>query len=61
MNSLLLPEVQNVLERLHSLADDVTLFPDDVASYLDFVRDPANVFVTVMLPLGDGIGYSVKV
>ena len=34
------------------LADDVTLFPDDVASYLDFVRDPANGFVTATLPLG---------
>jgi predicted O-methyltransferase YrrM len=42
------------------LADDVTLFPDDVASYLDFVRNPANGFVTVTLPLGDGIEYSVK-
>ncbi len=43
-----------------ALADDVTLFPDDVASYLDFVRDPTNGFVTVTLPLGDGIEYSVK-
>ena len=42
------------------LADDVTLFPDDVASYLDFVRDPANGLVTATLPLGDGIEYSVK-
>jgi predicted O-methyltransferase YrrM len=42
------------------LADDVTLFPDDVASYLDFVRDPSNGFVTATLPLGDGIEYSVK-
>ena len=42
------------------LADDVTLFPDDVASYLTFVRDPANGFVTATLPLGDGIEYSVK-
>jgi len=42
------------------LADDVTLFPDDVASYLDFVRDPAHGFVTATLPLGDGIEYSVK-
>ena len=42
------------------LADDVTLFPDDVATYLDFVRDPANGFVTATLPLGDGIEYSVK-
>ena len=42
------------------LADDVTLFPDDLAVYLDFVRDPANGFVTATLPLGDGIEYSVK-
>ena len=42
------------------LADDVTLFPDDVTSYLDFVCNPANGFVTVTLPLGDGIEYSVK-
>ena len=42
------------------LADDVTLFPDDVAGYLAFVRDPANGFVTATLPLGDGIEYSVK-
>jgi predicted O-methyltransferase YrrM len=42
------------------LADDVTLFPADVATYLDFVRDPANGFVTVTVPLGDGIEYSVK-
>jgi len=53
-----------IMPHLHQasvvLADDVTLFPDDVASYLDFVRDPANGFVTAMLPLGDGIEYSVK-
>jgi len=53
-NSLLLPEVQDVL------ADDVMLFPADVATYLDFVRNPANGFVTATLPLGDGIEYSVK-
>lgn len=42
------------------LADDVTLFPADVASYLAFVREPANGFVTATLSLGDGIEYSVK-
>lgn len=42
------------------LADDVTLFPADVATYLAFVRDPNNGFVTATLPLGDGIEYSVK-
>lgn len=43
------------------LADDMNLFPDHVAAYLAFVRDPANGFVSVMLPLDDGIEYSVKV
>lgn len=42
------------------LADDVTLFPEQMASYLAYVRDPANGFVSVYLPLDDGIEYSVK-
>ncbi len=54
---LLMPSLR---QRAVVLADDVTLFPDDVASYLTFVRDPANGFVTATLPLGDGIEYSVK-
>jgi predicted O-methyltransferase YrrM len=54
---LLMPSLRQVAV---ILADDVTLFSDDVASYLNFVRNPANGFVTVTLPLGDGIEYSVK-
>ena len=50
-NALLLPEVQAVLDRL----------PDHVAAYLAYVRDPANGFVSVMLPMDDGIEYSVRV
>ncbi len=42
------------------LADDVTIFPDQLAPYLRHVRDPANGFISVLLPLGDGIEYSVK-
>lgn len=42
------------------LADDLLLFPDLLASYLDFVRNPANGFVSVAIPLDDGIEYSVK-
>lgn len=42
------------------LADDIDLFPEQLASYLEFVRDPRNGFVSVYLPLGDGIEYSVK-
>lgn len=42
------------------LADDTDLFPEHLASYLEFVRNPQNGFVSVHLPLGDGIEYSVK-
>jgi predicted O-methyltransferase YrrM len=42
------------------LADDIDLFPEHLASYLAYIRDPANGFVSVYLPLGDGIEYSVK-
>lgn len=42
------------------LADDIDLFPEQLASYLGYIRDPANGFVSVYLPLGDGIEYSVK-
>jgi predicted O-methyltransferase YrrM len=42
------------------LADDVTLFPDAMAEYLAYVRDPANGFISVYLPIDDGIEYSVQ-
>jgi predicted O-methyltransferase YrrM len=42
------------------LADDVALFPEQMAEYLAFVRDPANGFVSAYLPLDDGIEFSVK-
>jgi predicted O-methyltransferase YrrM len=42
------------------LADDVTLFPEQLAEYLAFIRDPAKGFVSACLPLGDGIEYSIK-
>ncbi len=42
------------------LADDVALFPEQYASYLAYIRDPANGFVSVYLTLGDGMEYSVK-
>jgi len=42
------------------LADDVTLFPDQLAPYLEYVRNPAHGLVSVLVPIGDGIEYSVK-
>lgn len=43
------------------VADDVTIFPAELAGYLAHVRNPANGFVSVTLPLGDGFEYSVKI
>jgi predicted O-methyltransferase YrrM len=40
------------------LADDLDIA--QVAPYLDYVRNPASGFVSVMLPLDEGIEYSVK-
>jgi len=42
------------------LADDVSLFPDQLAPYLDHVRNRDHGFVSVPLPIGDGIEYSLK-
>jgi predicted O-methyltransferase YrrM len=42
------------------LADDVSLFPDQLAPYLDYVRNRDHGFVSVPLPIGDGIEYSLK-
>lgn len=46
---------------LRSALEAVNLFPDHVAAYLQYVRNPANGFVSVTLPLDDGIEYSVGV
>ena len=42
------------------LADDVQLFPEAMAPYLDYIRTPSNGYISAMLPIGDGIEYSVK-
>jgi predicted O-methyltransferase YrrM len=42
------------------LADDILLFPDQLAMYLDYVRDPSHGFVSTPLAIGDGIEYSFK-
>jgi predicted O-methyltransferase YrrM len=42
------------------LADDVALFPEQLAPNLHHVRDSANGFESVLVPLGDAFEYSVK-
>jgi predicted O-methyltransferase YrrM len=41
-------------------ADDLDLFPAALKTYLDYVRDPANGYVSVMIPVGDAMELSVR-
>ena len=42
------------------VADDLDLFPDVLAPYLAYVRQPANGYVSVMVPIGDAMELSVR-
>lgn len=41
-------------------ADDLDLFPVVLKPYLDYVRDPANGYVSVTLPVGDAMELSAR-
>lgn len=63
-NNLYLDVLQLVSNNLRSgaviLADDLDIAPEQMAPYLEYVRNPANGFISVALPIDDGIEYSVK-
>ncbi len=42
------------------VADDLNLFPDALAPYLAYVRQPANGYVSVTVPIGDAMELSVR-
>lgn len=42
-------------------ADNIFTFPKELASYVAYVRDPANGFESTTVPLGHGLEYSVRV
>jgi predicted O-methyltransferase YrrM len=42
------------------IADDLDLFPDVLKPYLDYVRDPANGYVSVKIPIGDAMELSAR-
>jgi predicted O-methyltransferase YrrM len=42
------------------VADDLDLFPDALAPYLAYVRQPANGYVSVKVPIGDAMELSVR-
>jgi predicted O-methyltransferase YrrM len=42
------------------IGDDIDLFPDALATYLRYVRDPANGYVSVKVPIGDAMEVSTR-
>jgi predicted O-methyltransferase YrrM len=42
------------------VADDLDLFPAALAPYLAYVREPANRYVSVTIPIGDAMELSVR-
>jgi len=42
------------------IGDDTKLFPDRLAPYLNYVRDPQNGYQSSDLPMGDGVELSVR-
>lgn len=60
-----LPMIQMLRPKLRKgaavLADNIFTFPKELASYVAFMRDPANGFESTTLPLGHGFEFSVVV
>jgi predicted O-methyltransferase YrrM len=42
------------------VADDLDLFPEPLKPYLAYVRNPANGYVSVKIPIGDAMELSVR-
>jgi predicted O-methyltransferase YrrM len=42
------------------VADDLDLFPEALQEYLAYVRDPANGYVSVKVPIGDAMELSAR-
>jgi predicted O-methyltransferase YrrM len=42
------------------IADDVVTMPEKLAPYLTYVRDPANGYVSSLIPVDDGLELSIR-
>jgi predicted O-methyltransferase YrrM len=64
MKELYLPMLRQLEPALRSgalvVADDLDLFPKPLESYLSYVRDPANGYVSVTVPIGDAMELSTR-
>lgn len=65
MKDLYLPVLRQLEPALRPgalvVGDDVDLFPVPLEPYLSYVRDPANGYVSVTVPIGDGMELSSRV
>ena len=61
---LYLPVLQLLEPRLRPgaavVADDLVLFPDQLRTYLEYVRDPSHGYTSVEVPIGDHFELSVR-
>ena len=61
---LYLPLVKQLSKHLHSnsivIADDVVRFKKSLSEYVEYMNDPSNGFISLILPIGDGMQYSIK-
>jgi predicted O-methyltransferase YrrM len=61
---LYLPVLQLLEPRLRPgaavVADDLILFPEQLRTYLEYVRDPAHGYTSVEIPIGDHFELSVR-
>ncbi len=61
---LYLPVLKLLEPKLRSgaavVGDDINIFPEELKPYLDYVRDPANGYVSLAIPLGDGMELSIR-
>ncbi len=64
MKNLYVPVLKLVEPALQAgaliIGDDIDLFPEALASYLGYVRDAANGYASVRLPIGDGMELSAR-
>jgi predicted O-methyltransferase YrrM len=42
------------------IADDTCLMPEELAPFLSYVRDPSNGYISVAIPLDDGLELAVR-
>ena len=42
------------------MADDLILFPEQLKTYLEYVRDPSHGYSSVEVPIGDHFELSVR-